>query len=76
MRSITNTTNPTLETESYKQKIEDATGGLTARYFNLLHDDVLRCVFLFRPRFVKGTVEDHHTISEGVGRKSSRVSKS
>jgi len=38
---MTNTTNLTLETESYKQKIEDATEGLTARYFNLLHDDVL-----------------------------------
>ncbi|HXX95931.1 MAG TPA: hypothetical protein VEL11_02280, partial [Candidatus Bathyarchaeia archaeon] len=38
---MTNTTNLTLETESYKQKIEDATEGLTARYFNLLHDHVL-----------------------------------
>ncbi|MGA9152543.1 MAG: hypothetical protein WBZ36_18355, partial [Candidatus Nitrosopolaris sp.] len=41
MSTITNTTNLTLETESYKQKIEDTTEGLTARYFNLLHDDVL-----------------------------------
>jgi len=41
MSAMTNATNLTLETESYKQKIEDATEGLTARYFNLLHDDVL-----------------------------------
>jgi hypothetical protein len=33
---MTNTTNLTLETESYKQKIEDATGGLTTRYFNFM----------------------------------------
>jgi hypothetical protein len=39
MGTITNTTDLTLETEtdSYKQKIEDAAEGLTARYFNLLH---------------------------------------
>ncbi|HYA81989.1 MAG TPA: hypothetical protein VEH06_00875, partial [Candidatus Bathyarchaeia archaeon] len=39
MGTITNTTHLTFETEteSYKQKIEDATKGLTARYFNLLH---------------------------------------
>ncbi|HXX05418.1 MAG TPA: hypothetical protein VEJ68_01205, partial [Candidatus Bathyarchaeia archaeon] len=41
MSTMTNTTNLTLETESCKQKIEDAAEGLTARYFNLLHDDVL-----------------------------------
>jgi integrase/recombinase XerD len=41
MSTITNTTNLTLETESYKQKIGNATEGLTARYFNFLHSDVL-----------------------------------
>src|SRR5215831_13701457 len=39
MRTITNTTNITLE----RQKIENVTDGLaTARHFNFLHNDLLR----------------------------------